>query len=73
MARFIACYLTTPHGAGALLPVDNREQWVFHAPWHPDRGETLEDFTDEEWAALLTRVIAGLAPATPNPQTGSAQ
>ncbi len=45
--RFIACYLTTPQGAGALLPVDNREQWVFHAPWHPDRGETLEDFTDE--------------------------
>ncbi|MFJ6748838.1 FAD-dependent oxidoreductase [Streptomyces sp. NPDC091266] len=44
--RFIACYLTNPEADGALLPVDNREQWVFHAPWHPDRGETLEDFTD---------------------------
>ncbi|GAA2146501.1 hypothetical protein GCM10009760_36360 [Kitasatospora kazusensis] len=51
--RFIACYLTTPQGPGALLPVDNREQWVFHAPWHPDRGETLEDFTDERCVAHI--------------------
>ncbi|MGP3952943.1 FAD-dependent oxidoreductase [Streptomyces sp. 7N604] len=45
--RFIACYLTNPEADGALLPVDNQEEWVFHAPWHPDQGETLEDFTDE--------------------------
>lgn len=51
--RFIACYLTNPQGAGALLPVDNREQWVFHAPWHPDRGETLEEFTDERCVAHI--------------------
>ncbi|MFJ4500969.1 FAD-dependent oxidoreductase [Streptomyces sp. NPDC088864] len=45
--RFIVCYLTNPEAEGALLPVDNRREWVFHAPWRPDRGETLEDFTDE--------------------------
>ena len=45
--HFIACYLTNEQAPGALLPVDNREQWVFHAPWHPDQGETLDDFTDE--------------------------
>ncbi|MFI9051416.1 FAD-dependent oxidoreductase [Streptomyces sp. NPDC053427] len=45
--RFIACYLTNPEADGCLLPVDNAADWVFHAPWHPDRGETLEDFTDE--------------------------
>lgn len=45
--RFIVCYLTDPVGEGALLPVDNRENWVFHAPWHPERGESLADFTDE--------------------------
>ncbi|GAA2272096.1 hypothetical protein GCM10010430_67560 [Kitasatospora cystarginea] len=44
---FIACYLTNPDGSGALLPVDNVENWVFHAPWKPDQGETLEDFTDQ--------------------------
>ena len=51
--RFIVCYLTNPEGSGALLPVDNQEHWVFHAPWRPDDGETLEDFTDERCAALI--------------------
>jgi putative polyketide hydroxylase len=45
--RFICCYLTNPEADGALLPVDNKERWVFHAPWHPELGETLEEFTEE--------------------------
>ncbi|MFJ9516851.1 FAD-dependent oxidoreductase [Kitasatospora sp. NPDC101801] len=55
--RFIACYLTTPQGPGALLPVDNEEQWVFHAPWHPEQGETLEDFTDERCVAHIRAAV----------------
>ncbi|GAA3199431.1 hypothetical protein GCM10010451_57460 [Streptomyces virens] len=55
--RFIVCYLTTPGADGALLPVDNRERWVFHAPWHPEHGETLEEFTDERCAAHIRRAV----------------
>ncbi|MFJ3726733.1 FAD-dependent oxidoreductase [Streptomyces sp. NPDC090045] len=55
--RFIVCYLTKPDADGALLPVDNSERWVFHAPWHPDRGETLEDFTDERCVEHIRRAI----------------
>ncbi|MFD3328248.1 FAD-dependent oxidoreductase [Streptomyces sp. NPDC058701] len=55
--RFIVCYLTKPDADGALLPVDNAERWVFHAPWHPDRGETTEDFTDERCAAHIRRAV----------------
>ncbi|MET7620780.1 FAD-dependent monooxygenase [Streptomyces sp. NPDC005408] len=55
--RFIVCYLTKPGADGALLPVDNGEQWVFHAPWHPDEGETLEDFTDERCAEHIRRAV----------------
>ncbi|MER6913291.1 FAD-dependent monooxygenase [Streptomyces sp. NPDC000594] len=55
--RFIVCYLTTPDGDGALLPVDNAERWVFHAPWHPERGETLEDFTDERCREHIRRAV----------------
>ncbi|MFJ7590220.1 FAD-dependent oxidoreductase [Streptomyces sp. NPDC097617] len=55
--RFIVCYLTKPEADGALLPVDNDERWVFHAPWHPDRGETLEDFTDERCAEHIRRAV----------------
>jgi putative polyketide hydroxylase len=53
--RFICCYLTHPDADGALLPVDNKERWVFHAPWHPERGESLEEFTEER----LQRHIRG--------------
>ncbi|MFF3937414.1 FAD-dependent oxidoreductase [Streptomyces phaeofaciens] len=55
--RFIVCYLTTPDADGALLPVDNREQWVFHAPWHPEQGEALEEFTDERCAEHIRRAV----------------
>jgi putative polyketide hydroxylase len=55
--RFIVCYLTNPEADGALLPVDNREQWVFHAPWHPDQGEMLEDFTDERCVEHIRRAV----------------
>ncbi|MFG2433719.1 FAD-dependent oxidoreductase [Streptomyces sp. NPDC048508] len=53
--RFIVCYLTDPEADGALLPVDNKEHWVFHAPWHPERGETIEEFTDERCVEHIRR------------------
>ncbi|MDX2618059.1 MULTISPECIES: FAD-dependent oxidoreductase [Streptomyces] len=55
--RFIVCYLTNPEADGALLPVDNVERWVFHAPWQPDRGEKLEDFTDERCAEHIRKAV----------------
>ncbi len=55
--RFIVCYLTDPDADGALLPVDNRENWVFHAPWHPERGETMEEFTDERCVDHIRRAV----------------
>ncbi|MER6187235.1 FAD-dependent monooxygenase [Streptomyces sp. NPDC001652] len=55
--RFIVCYLTDPEADGALLPVDNHENWVFHAPWHPERGEALEEFTDERCAEHIRRAV----------------
>ncbi|MFF9625635.1 FAD-dependent oxidoreductase [Streptomyces griseosporeus] len=58
--RFIVCYLTSPGADGALLPVDNREHWVFHAPWHPEQGETLEEFTDERCADHIRRAVGDL-------------
>ncbi|MEU8881837.1 FAD-dependent oxidoreductase [Streptomyces hydrogenans] len=55
--KFIVCYLTNPKADGALLPVDNREHWVFHAPWHPEHGETLEEFTDERCREHIRRAV----------------
>ncbi|MEU5636984.1 FAD-dependent oxidoreductase [Streptomyces rishiriensis] len=55
--HFIVCYLTSPEADGALLPVDNRENWVFHAPWHPEHGETLEEFTEERCVEHIRRAV----------------
>ncbi|MFD9112130.1 FAD-dependent oxidoreductase [Streptomyces bottropensis] len=55
--RFIVCYLTNPDADGALLPVDNQENWVFHLPWHPEHGETLEEFTEERCAEHIRRAV----------------
>ncbi len=55
--RFIACYLTNPEADGVLLPVDNAERWVFHAPWKPEEGETLEDFTDARCAEHIRAAV----------------
>ncbi|MET8749882.1 FAD-dependent monooxygenase [Streptomyces sp. NPDC004667] len=55
--RFIVCYLMKEGADGALLPVDNETQWVFHAPWHPETGETLEDFTDERCREQIRSAI----------------
>ncbi|MEV8623626.1 FAD-dependent monooxygenase [Streptomyces sp. NPDC051079] len=55
--RFVVCYLTNPEADGALLPVDNRERWVFHAPWHPENGESEEAFTDERCREHIRRAV----------------
>ncbi|MET7568914.1 FAD-dependent monooxygenase [Streptomyces sp. NPDC005492] len=55
--RFICCYLTDPEADGALLPVDNKERWVFHAPWHPERGETLDEFSEERLTRHIRRAV----------------
>ena len=51
--RFFCAYLTNEQGPGVLLPVDNEELWVLHAPLQAQLGETLEDFTDERCAAAI--------------------
>ncbi|MEU6933409.1 FAD-dependent monooxygenase [Streptomyces sp. NPDC046374] len=55
--RFVVCYLTNPDADGALLPVDNQERWVFHAPWHPENGESEEAFTDERCRDHIRRAV----------------
>ncbi|HTU76034.1 MAG TPA: FAD-dependent monooxygenase [Trebonia sp.] len=50
---FFCAYLTNKQGPGVLLPVDNQELWVLHAPLKAELGETLEDFTDERCAAVI--------------------
>ena len=51
--RFFCAYLTNKQGPGVLLPVDNEELWVVHVPLQAERGEVLDDFTDERCEAAI--------------------
>ena len=51
--RFFCAYLTNEQGPGVLLPVDNKDLWVLHAPLHAELGETLADFTDGRCAEAI--------------------
>ncbi|GGX60779.1 hypothetical protein GCM10010358_14170 [Streptomyces minutiscleroticus] len=55
--RFLVCYLNGTEGEGVLLPVDNEEAWVFHVPWFPERGQTLEHFTDTRIASHIRAAV----------------
>jgi len=69
--RFFCAYLTNAAGPGVLLPVDNAERWVLHAPLDAAVGETLEDFTDERCVAVI-RTATGV-PGLEAEVTGKAQ
>jgi len=68
---FFCAYLTNERGPGVLLPIDNEELWVLHAPLRAEMGETLDDFTDERCAAAI-RTATGV-PDLAVQVTGKAQ
>jgi putative polyketide hydroxylase len=54
------CHLDRPASGTVLLPHDGVRRWVFSTPYHPDRGERLEDF-DEARCVALVRAAIGIA------------
>jgi putative polyketide hydroxylase len=55
---FILAYITHPDSRGVLLPINNRDRWVFHVRVDPARGEKAADFTRERCEHLI-RVATG--------------
>ena len=49
-----------PSSGGVLVPTDPAERWIRGIPWHPERGERLDDFSQERCTALI-RSAAGVA------------
>lgn len=48
-----------PDGLGGLMPLDNQRRWSFGTAIHPERGERLEDLTDERCIDLI-RIATGV-------------
>ncbi|WP_238014776.1 FAD-dependent monooxygenase [Dactylosporangium sp. AC04546] len=51
--RIIAAYVNNEHLRGTLMPLDNRQRWVFNVSYEPEQGEKPEDFTAERCVELI--------------------
>lgn len=54
---FGVCVVMNPEAFGVLGPVNNRDVWVFNASFTPERGEKVEDFTEERCIELVRKAI----------------
>ncbi|MFI6170179.1 FAD-dependent monooxygenase [Nocardia sp. NPDC051052] len=45
--HFANCDITGPDAFGMLVTVDGAKEWIFHTDYHPENGESVEDFTNE--------------------------
>ncbi len=54
---FAVCVVMNPEAFGVLGPVNNRDLWIFNAGFAPERGEKLEDFTEERCIDLVRKAI----------------
>jgi len=48
-----------PSTGGVIVPTDATDRWIRGIPWHPERGERLEDYDQERCTALI-RSAAGV-------------
>ncbi|MFI7002746.1 FAD-dependent monooxygenase [Nocardia sp. NPDC050175] len=55
--HFANCDITGPDVQGMLATVDGAKEWIFHTDYHPDNGETVEDFTEERCADLIRTAV----------------
>ncbi|MGW6907327.1 FAD-dependent oxidoreductase [Streptomyces sp. NPDC054940] len=62
------CYLDEPERGTLLTPLDTLERWLLIVPYHPERGESPDDFTAERCLRLFRAAVGvpGL-PARPLP------
>jgi putative polyketide hydroxylase len=61
-ASFVTCNVANPQVRGMFVTVDGVEDWIFHTVYHPDAGETADDFTPERCSELIRAAVgdAGL-------------
>ncbi|XVQ88740.1 FAD-dependent monooxygenase [Microbispora siamensis] len=54
---FATCTITTPEAPGLLVTVDGEKEWVFHADYDPEAGQSPEDFTPERCGELIRAAV----------------
>lgn len=55
--HFANCDITGPDAPGMLVTVDGAKEWIFHTDYHPENGESVEDFTAERCVDLIRAAV----------------
>jgi 2-polyprenyl-6-methoxyphenol hydroxylase-like FAD-dependent oxidoreductase len=55
--EFITCSITNPESPGSLMSVNNKDRWCFHVLYHPEKGESPDDFSEERCIDLIRKAI----------------
>jgi hypothetical protein len=55
--EFIICNITNPESPGGLMSVNNRDRWCFHIAYHPEKGESSNDFPEHRCIDLIRKAI----------------
>jgi putative polyketide hydroxylase len=55
--EFSQCLIEHPDGHRLLVSINNTDRWVLHVSYHPEKGETPEDFPPERCKELIREVI----------------
>jgi 2-polyprenyl-6-methoxyphenol hydroxylase-like FAD-dependent oxidoreductase len=56
-ASFVTCNIDNPRVRGMFVTVDGAEVWIFHTVYHPEAGETADDFTPERCRELVRAAV----------------
>lgn len=55
--QFLLAYLDQPTTGTVLVPLGERGRWMLGVPFHPDRGERIEDFTQKRCIELARTAV----------------
>ncbi|WP_454195220.1 FAD-dependent monooxygenase [Nocardia sp. Marseille-Q1738] len=55
--HFATAEITGSDAPGLLVTVDGAREWIFHTDYHPEAGQSADDFTDERCRALIRTAV----------------
>jgi putative polyketide hydroxylase len=54
--EFVLCTIEHPEAPGLLMAINNEDRWLPHITYHPEAGETPEQFTPGYCRSLVCKI-----------------
>lgn len=55
--QFVMCHVENPEARGIFFTVNDTDRWLFNVVYHPEKGETPEDYTDERCIEIVRKAV----------------